>query len=237
MPTDIEWFPSMLLPKTPTEALAILLIGIGIVLILISFCSKLRTHALRLAGIGFVLSLALFANYSWTYFVAIFIIATVITELEFLQNLAAIIARDPNYWKYKNKPRVDRTDPPSAKTNPSADAMGFMELKVLNTLWVLQIGHYPNLESAVTFTIEAPPSQYVDQQYAEYLVAIGRLMQAKLLSQSDKRQVCLTLEGLKYCSEHYKEFPPDRWYIDELPIDPDKLEILLKKIRSITGRT
>jgi hypothetical protein len=51
----------------------------------------------------FVISLALFANHWTTYFAALFIVATSVTELEFLQNLAAIIRGDRAYFEYKTK--------------------------------------------------------------------------------------------------------------------------------------
>lgn len=50
-----------------------------------------------------VTSLALFSSHAVTYFAAIFIIATAVTELEFLQNLAAIIRKDENYFNYKKE--------------------------------------------------------------------------------------------------------------------------------------
>ncbi|BDW94847.1 hypothetical protein MACH10_05320 [Thalassospira tepidiphila] len=50
-----------------------------------------------------VVSLALFSSHWVTYFAAIFIVATAVTELEFLQNLAAIIRKDENYFNYKKE--------------------------------------------------------------------------------------------------------------------------------------
>jgi hypothetical protein len=181
--------------------------------------------------------LALFANVSWTYFATIFIVATVITELEFLQNLAAIIARDPNYWQYKAKPATGIAEIPKTGRERlnGANGKSSMELKILNTLWTLQAHHHPELDASVTFTIQVPTSRHVDPQYAEYLTAVGKLMQANLLTESDNKQVCLTFEGLTYCAEHYKEFPSDRWYFDEVPIDAAKRERLMNKIMSIAS--
>ncbi|MDS9873519.1 hypothetical protein RMI40_01530 [Pseudomonas protegens] len=68
---------------------------------LLSLCPCLRVHTLKLLAIFLVTSLALFANHVSTYFVAIFVIATAVTEIEFLQNLAAIIRGNKEYFEYK----------------------------------------------------------------------------------------------------------------------------------------
>ncbi|NMZ26032.1 hypothetical protein HBO40_00255 [Pseudomonas protegens] len=78
--------------------------GLAIVAVgsaLLSLCPCLRVHTLKLLAIFLVTSLALFANHVSTYFVAIFVIATAVTEIEFLQNLAAIIRGNKEYFEYK----------------------------------------------------------------------------------------------------------------------------------------
>lgn len=62
-----------------------------------------RAHTTKLFVLLFVVSLALFADHVATYFAALFIVATSVTELEFLQNLAAIIRGDRAYFEYKAK--------------------------------------------------------------------------------------------------------------------------------------
>lgn len=69
----------------------------------ISFCEKKQPHATKLFSIILVTALSLFASHWTTYFAAIFIVATAVTELEFLQNLAAIIRKDKNYFDYKTE--------------------------------------------------------------------------------------------------------------------------------------
>lgn len=64
---------------------------------------SLRVHLLKLLSIAFICSLALFSNSVTTYFVAIFVIATAVTELDFLQNLAAIIRGNDGYFNYKKE--------------------------------------------------------------------------------------------------------------------------------------
>lgn len=79
------------------------LVGFALVSAALSLCENLRAHTLRLLAIFFVAALALFSNDVTTYFLAIFIVATAVTELEFLQNLAAIIRGNKEYFDYKKE--------------------------------------------------------------------------------------------------------------------------------------
>tara|TARA_R110000850_G_scaffold263721_1_gene392602 strand:+ start:835 stop:1644 length:810 start_codon:yes stop_codon:yes gene_type:complete len=47
--------------------------------------------------------LVLFANSPYTYFASVFIVATAVTQLEFLQNLAAIIRGSKEYFEYQKE--------------------------------------------------------------------------------------------------------------------------------------
>lgn len=55
---------------------------------------------IKFIGSFFVLALCFFANNAWTYGVGIFIIATLVTELEFLEKLAAIAWGRREYFEY-----------------------------------------------------------------------------------------------------------------------------------------
>jgi len=59
-----------------------------------------RSHTSRVAGIMVVVALCFTANNAWVYFGGIFIVATGLTSVEFLEKLAAIITRNPGYWQY-----------------------------------------------------------------------------------------------------------------------------------------
>lgn len=76
---------------------------VSILCLSITFFEKQKSHATKLSSIMLVASLAFFSSHWATYFAAIFIVATAVTELEFLQNLAAIIRKDENYFKYKKE--------------------------------------------------------------------------------------------------------------------------------------
>jgi hypothetical protein len=90
-------------PQDFLQLLGALLLFIAVVLALFSLAPWLRSFSLRLAAINFLAALALFSNYWITYFAAIFIIATAVTELEFLHILAAIIRGDKNYFDFRRE--------------------------------------------------------------------------------------------------------------------------------------
>lgn len=92
-----------MIPASFLETLAGVLLLFSIVIGFISFCGESRSHSVKLLAIFCVTSLAIFANNAWTYFVAIFVIATAITELDFLQNLAAIVRGNKEYFDYKKE--------------------------------------------------------------------------------------------------------------------------------------
>lgn len=90
-------------PDTYTNQVGTLALIIAIVCLLLSFLNAQKGHGTKLFSIMLVASLALFSSHWGTYFAAIFIVATAVTELEFLQNLAAIIRKDENYFKYRKE--------------------------------------------------------------------------------------------------------------------------------------
>lgn len=90
-------------PASFPEALGGGLLIVATISALFSLCPCLRAHALRLLAIFIVASLALFSNNTVTYFVAIFVISTAVTELEFLQTLAAIVRGNKDYFDYKKE--------------------------------------------------------------------------------------------------------------------------------------
>lgn len=94
---------SNFIPLNFIEALAGLVISLALILSLISLIPALRSHSLRLLALFFVAALSLFSNHWLTYFAGIFVIATAVTELEFLQNLAAIIRGNKDYFDYKKE--------------------------------------------------------------------------------------------------------------------------------------
>ncbi len=92
-----------LLPSQFTELLGGVALTFGILLTCIGLIPRIRTTAIRLAAILYLTTFALFANHWSTYFAAVFIVATAVTELEFLHILAAIIRGDKNYFDFRRE--------------------------------------------------------------------------------------------------------------------------------------
>ncbi len=60
-----------------------------------------REHSTKMGAVLLIAALALFSDHAAVYFAALFIVATAVTEIEFLQNLAAIVRGNSDYFKYK----------------------------------------------------------------------------------------------------------------------------------------
>lgn len=90
-------------PNTYSSFIGTLLLLVAIVFLSIALWEKQRGHATKIFSILLVASIAFFSAHWSTYFAAIFIVATAVTELEFLQNLAAIIRKDENYFNFKKE--------------------------------------------------------------------------------------------------------------------------------------
>lgn len=76
---------------------------ISLLFSLISLNSSVRAHSLRILGVLLIAGLSIFSENVWCYFGAIFIIGTAVTELDFLQKLAAIIRGRKDYFEYEMK--------------------------------------------------------------------------------------------------------------------------------------
>lgn len=92
-----------ILPKNFLEFVAAVVLAVGVICALLSFVPCIRSHATKVFAIGLVTSLSLFADHWAVYFAGVFIVATAVTELEFLQNLAAIIRKDEHYFNYRKE--------------------------------------------------------------------------------------------------------------------------------------
>ena len=90
-------------PQSFLDILATLVLLLGLLFILFSLRKKDRQYSLKRSSILFLISLSIFSSNAWCYLATIFIIATAITELEFLQNLAAIIRGSEAYFRYKKE--------------------------------------------------------------------------------------------------------------------------------------
>lgn len=92
-----------LIPSSYQHFIGSIVLIFAFICLFITFLDKQKSHATKLFSMLLVIALSLFSAHWSTYFAAIFIIATAVTELEFLQNLAAIIRKDENYFKFKQE--------------------------------------------------------------------------------------------------------------------------------------
>jgi hypothetical protein len=113
--TDITWMPR---PETFFQLSGAVTGVVGLALAIVAaFGVRL---VIRLAAMLLVVTLAVYSNNAWNYFAAIFIIASAVTELEFLERLAAIIRGSKEYFDYaKSQVPIDEV---RAKVAAEAEA-------------------------------------------------------------------------------------------------------------------
>ena len=208
-----------ILPKSFIEALSGALIILAMFLVVCALFPRIRSCATRLFAIILVAALALFCNKIVTYFAALFIIATAVTELEFLQNLAAIIRGDKSYFDYKAA-ISGKIEPPQENVKPKRQ---LMEYKILNTLWTKQVNKFPDFTTLFTFRLHANSSEYL-----KFREASSKLIGEGLISETDQGQLYLTNSGFDHCKQHYGEFPSDQWWPEET-INEENLRGVLNK--------
>jgi len=85
------------------DSFAIIIFFIGMLFVFLSLKEKYKNYSEKVFALLFLLGISLFANNSICYFAAIFIIAASVIDLEFLQNLAAIIRGSKEYFAYKRE--------------------------------------------------------------------------------------------------------------------------------------
>jgi hypothetical protein len=92
-----------LIPENFREIFSFFAFSISLIFAFLSLIRNKMDHCLKLSAILFIISVSLFANNPYCYFAAIFIIATAVTQLDFLQNLAAIIRGSKEYFDYQKE--------------------------------------------------------------------------------------------------------------------------------------
>src|SRR5260370_17750170 len=102
------------LPKDAVQLIAIAAFAGAGLFSLLSLRRFLLDTSFRMVGFGLVAGLALFANNEFVYFAAIFIVASQITSLDFLQNLAAIIRGSKDFFDWRRS--AQQAGPPAADT-------------------------------------------------------------------------------------------------------------------------
>lgn len=190
-----------LLPNSFHEALIAITILLSILFGPISFFPKIRAHAMKLSALLFIIGLALLANHWSTYFAAIFIVSTSVTELDFLLSLASII-------RGGKKPTMGAATPNLIESTPRRRTA--MEYKILNTLWTKQVNKWPDVSLLFSFKL-GPGSP----EFPGFREAGGKLIGEGLISETPDGQYFLTPSGFEFCKKNYKEFPDDQWWPEE----------------------
>lgn len=88
-------------PKTFMEFVGGLSLISAILFIVLSLKKSLRQYLHKISGLLLLIAVGAYAGNFWCYLSIVFIIGTTVTELEFLQNIAAIIRGNEAYFNYK----------------------------------------------------------------------------------------------------------------------------------------
>jgi hypothetical protein len=99
----LDWLNILSNQSIVLNGLNYLLIIFSLILIPVTLFAKSERSnlSLKLQAIFIVTSLCFIANNAAVYGIAVFIVATSITSLDFLEKLAAIVWRNDKYWDYK----------------------------------------------------------------------------------------------------------------------------------------
>jgi len=93
------------------------------------FLPRPQSVSIKLLGSLMVLALAFAANNGFVYSLAIFIVATLVTDLDFLEKIAALFWNRDKYWEY----RMGRATPSEVKARVTSEAQQEVEAEGLPT--------------------------------------------------------------------------------------------------------
>lgn len=115
---------------------------------------NLREHTTRLGAVLLIAAITLFSDHAAVYFAAIFIVATAVTELDFLQNLAAILRGNADYFRYKieqlgTKEQEEKAKREQAELDGEKPEAGGSELKA-----AVRLNRIMNAEAAALDRME-----------------------------------------------------------------------------------
>lgn len=92
------------------------------------FSPRPQAISIKLLGSLMVLALAFAANNAFVYSLAIFIVATLVTDLDFLEKIAALFWNRDKYWEY----RMGETPPLEVRARAASEAQQEMEMEEFN---------------------------------------------------------------------------------------------------------
>lgn len=212
----------MFLPESPIHAIGAVVVLLAIIISSLSLFRKETSYISKVYAILAIIGITLLANHVSTYFASIFIIATAVTELEFLQNLAAIIRGDKHYFEYLKTKQGDIPATPRSDTNEQL--FDLLEYKILNTLWTLQVNKWPDFSRYFTFRLFNAASEYFKfRENAAKLIGKG------LVLETDEGQYYLSPKGWNFCIENHDSFPSDRYWSEE-KINEENISKIVKSV-------
>lgn len=106
------------MPSTATMLSTLITLAVLLLTITLVFWPRSHASAIKLLGSLMVLALAFGANNGTVYALAIFIVATLVTELDFLEKIAAIFWNREKYWEY----RLKKASPSEVAAKQEAEA-------------------------------------------------------------------------------------------------------------------
>lgn len=115
------------------------------------FAPRSHPSSVKLLGSLMVLALAFSSNHWGVYALAIFIIATLVTELDFLEKLAALFWNRDKYWEY----RLGRATQDQKRERIAEEARKDLEAEVATL-------PQPEVESASPASADIPETQPAD---------------------------------------------------------------------------
>jgi len=181
-----------------------------------------REWAVKLTAIFLVSTLAVIASNTFVYVGALFIIATLFTDGEYLLNLLAIMRGDKEWFGFqKFKLRHDSINASQREGRTP------MEYKILNTLWTQQVNYYPEFSKLWGFAIGV-----VAPEYQNFRDAINRLIEEGLVFRNEQGMHFLTGSGIIFCAENYESFPKkDEQYYPDERIKDENLRIAVERAK------
>jgi hypothetical protein len=122
-----------------------------------------ESSKVKLIGSGLVLSLAFAANNVWTYGLSIFIVATLVTELQFLEKLAAMFTNRDKYWDFL----AQQSTPEQSKQKAILEAVESVEAEKAEQNNESPRVDTPMTTSGVSENPKSPAVDTVHQQASE----------------------------------------------------------------------
>ncbi|MCP4649956.1 MAG: hypothetical protein GY853_07765 [PVC group bacterium] len=221
------------LPLSFTQLVAGIFSFCSIIAFFLSLKTSIRAHSLRLFSISLISALSLFCNHVSVYFASVFIIATAITETEFLQNLAAIISDSKEYFHYKQakegKTSLDKISSTEGtikitKKETISLVRDPIEYKILNTLFTKQVNKFPTFSPLFTFIISRNSFEY-----PKFREMGSKLYGEGLIGETENGHYCLTQTGWEWCKKHYDDFKSSPQWWSEEPIIVENLKKVLEQ--------